>query len=299
MLERDLLSEHELQELLPGIVGQANSSIMIISAFLKKDILIWLEKYIPKDIKVNVVSRWRKDDLLNGSSDREVYDVCRSNGWSFFIDQKLHAKVFLVDHSCLILGSSNYTNSGLGFNSKSNLELNIKVIPNENEISRVKNFLLNAFELDDATFTEMVVELDNTTLDSGRNVEWSDLIQTRFNLFAERLWISECLTLTPFEFENLPENFQHNDKALWGSTEPSSSHAKQMRLFHWLDMQLSKESRIFNFGELSSLLHSSIINDPSPFRKEVKGCVSAMFEWVELFNLYEIVEFRRTKGMIK
>ena len=107
------------------------------------------------------------------------------------------------------------------------------------------------------------------------------------------------MILSPQEFKNIPKHIWHNDKALWGDNEPSTDIARQMRVFNWLDNELSKEVRVFNFGELSSLLHSSIINDPSPYRKEIKECVAALFDWVEELNLYKIVQFRRTKGMIK
>ena len=299
MHERELLTERELQELLPQVVSEASSSITIVSAFLKKDVLLWLSQYIPENITVRVVSRWRMDDILSGSSDFSAYDVCRENGWKFLIDQKLHAKVILVDQSCLVIGSSNYTKNGLGFNPNSNLELNIKVTPSDKEIVRVDNFLTNAYELDDATHADMAKELENLDTNSATLPEWSKSILSRFNAFTEKLWISECLILSPQEFKNLPKHIWHNDKALWGDNEPSTDIAKQMRVFNWLDNELSKEVRIFNFGELSSLLHSSIINDPSPYRKEIKECVAALFDWVEELNLYEIVQFRRTKGMIK
>lgn len=299
MHERELLTEHELQELLPHVVSNASFSITIASAFLKKDVLAWLSKYVPKNVTVRVLSRWRKEDLLGGSSDLDVYDICRTNGWKFLIDQKLHAKVIMVDHSCLIIGSSNYTKNGLGFNQNSNLELNIKVIPNENEVARIDNFLINAYELDDATYATMSEELKSSDTNAVNFSEWSKSILFKFNTFAEKLWISECLTLSPQEFSDLPQHVWHNDKALWGANEPSAHIAKQMRVFNWLDNELSKEVRVFNFGELSSLLHSSIINDPSPYRKEIKECVAALFDWVEELNLYKIVQFRRTKGMIK
>ena len=299
MHERELLTERELQEILPQVVSEASCSITIVSAFLKKDVLLWLSQYIPEHVTVRVISRWRMDDILSGSSDFSAYDVCRENGWKFLIDQKLHAKVILVDQSCLVIGSSNYTKNGLGFNPNSNLELNIKVTPSEKEVARVDDFLTNAHELDDATHADMAKELEDHDTNAATFPEWSNSILSKFNSFAAKLWISECLILSPQEFKNIPKHIWHNDKALWGDNEPSTDIARQMRVFNWLDNELSKEVRVFNFGELSSLLHSSIINDPSPYRKEIKECVAALFDWVEELNLYKIVQFRRTKGMIK
>lgn len=299
MHERELLTERELQEALPHVVSEATASITIVSAFLKKDVLSWLSQYVPQNVTVRVVSRWRKDDLLSGSSDFDAYDLCREYGWRFLIDQKLHAKVILVDQACLIIGSSNYTKNGLGFNPNSNIELNIKVIPGESEVSRVKNFLTNAYELDEVTHANMAKELENNDTNEATRADWSAPILSKLTVFSEKLWISECLTLSPQEFKELPRHIWHNDKALWGQKKPSVEIAKQMRVFNWLDNQLSKEVRVFNFGELSSLLHSSMINDPSPYRKEIKECVAALFDWVEELNLYQIVQFRRTKGMIK
>lgn len=299
MHERQLLTENELQSFLPNVVTKTNSSIIIVSAYLKTDVILWLYNFIPKGVDVSVVTRWRRADILKGSSDFDAYDICRSFGWSFHIDQRLHAKILLIDQEFLVIGSSNYTKSGLGFNINSNLEMNLVVQPTPYEVQRVKSFVLNSFELDDVTHSEMALELMGGNSSFEGDDEWSAIVQSRMTTNAEKLWISECLKLSPDNFRSLPEHTYHADQELWGGHEPTADRAKKMRIFNWLDLQLDKENKIYNFGELSSLLHSSIINDPSPYRKEIKECISVLFDWVEEFDLYEIVRFRRTKGMRK
>lgn len=59
------------------------------------------------------------------------------------------------------------------------------------------------------------------------------------------------------------------------------------------------ESEYVRFGEITAKLHNDLIDDPKPYRKDVKGFVSNIFKWVEYLQPPEIgiKKFNRTEAL--
>ncbi len=54
----------------------------------------------------------------------------------------------------------------------------------------------------------------------------------------------------------------------------------------WLKGQLLKEeSKSLRFGAISSRLHDALLNDPKPYRKEVKDFQVNLFNWLKYLEL--------------
>ena len=57
----------------------------------------------------------------------------------------------------------------------------------------------------------------------------------------------------------------------------------------WLkDILSQNENKELYFGSLSEKLHSSLINDPKPYRKEVKELLANLLNWVTELEIDEI-----------
>ncbi|MBT3980793.1 MAG: hypothetical protein HOE90_05520, partial [Bacteriovoracaceae bacterium] len=116
-----ILDEQQVRRELALALYSSRSSIIVLSAFIKHNAFEWLRKQIKNtDIEVIVVTRWRLDDLVTKVSDLSVYKQCQELGWTFKVDERLHAKLFLIDSSIAFVGSSNLTGAGLGLAEKSN-----------------------------------------------------------------------------------------------------------------------------------------------------------------------------------
>ena len=65
------------------------------------------------------------------------------------------------------------------------------------------------------------------------------------------------------------------------------------RCIQWLILKLENEpeSELY-FGKTSQLLHNELMDDPIPYRKDVKGLVQNLFAYCEVF-LPEIIEVSR------
>ncbi len=122
-----LLKNREFLDAVDVAISTAQHEIYLISAFLKTEVLLHLSQKIDANVNVTIISRWRLGDMTSGASDIEAFNIARSNDWSFYIDNDLHAKALLVDSNVLFLGSANYTAKGMHLFGRGNNELNIEL----------------------------------------------------------------------------------------------------------------------------------------------------------------------------
>ena len=59
-------------------------------------------------------------------------------------------------------------------------------------------------------------------------------------------------------------------------------------MYHWLLNLLESEGGEVYFGRVSSLLHDNLLDDPVPYRSEVKKLVSNIYSWIELLTPHRI-----------
>jgi hypothetical protein len=151
-----LLDEQEFQVEIASSLQQCRHSIVILSAFIKHNAFEWLKEQVENtDIKVVVVARWRLDDLIAKVSDLSVYKQCQELGWTFKVDERLHAKLFLIDSSVAFVGSSNLTGAGLGLTEKSNFELSTKTEVTDIDIDKVHKYIDSCRAMTDDLYNQM------------------------------------------------------------------------------------------------------------------------------------------------
>ncbi len=82
------------------------NKITIFSPYIKVSTL----KYLLNTQNLNceqIIVRWEPKDLAMGSSDIEVYELCKKNKISLFMNKNIHLKLFTNDFSDAFSGSSN------------------------------------------------------------------------------------------------------------------------------------------------------------------------------------------------
>ena len=118
----------ELFELISeGISSTDHGRILLISPYITTSTLIELAKQIPDERHVVVVTSWDEMNLLQGSSNLDLYPFCDSRGWELKILNNLHAKAYAVEPSVLFIGSANLTRRGLLDKEPTNHELLYKI----------------------------------------------------------------------------------------------------------------------------------------------------------------------------
>ena len=74
----NILGTEAFRNFLGQSLERANDEVIILSAFVKSIGIDWLEEKLKnKNVKCTIISRWKKSDLAEGSSDLECYQLSK------------------------------------------------------------------------------------------------------------------------------------------------------------------------------------------------------------------------------
>lgn len=118
----EVLTSDRIYNKLEEIIGRAESSIWLSSAWLKSNLLEKLFSRISdsvNDFKVVLRASELQDLRI---TDEKVFELIKGKGGEIYLHPRLHAKFILVDRKYAVVGSANFTYSGLSELSKGNVE---------------------------------------------------------------------------------------------------------------------------------------------------------------------------------
>lgn len=294
-----LLGTEAFRNLLGASIKHAKKSVIILSAYVKEVGVKWMQEQITdSNVKCTIVVRWDKSDLVQGSSDLDCYLLAKEKNWEFKILKDLHAKVMLVDNNDLFIGSPNLTGYGLSLVPVSNKEIGVKLMATEQDIYIIKNLLEDACEVNDQLFNYLKNWKNN--LPVVKKLEYPDFPQEVKNKLKEnykKIWVHNFPWSTPDELlniEKINENINH-DIELFGLSIDNINRIKlrnafsESKIFKWFLNQISKqqEKEIY-FGNLSSIINNSLLDDPKPYRKEIKELQKNFYAFLKAFDYNEI-----------
>ena len=132
--------------------------LMILCPFIS---LSGLKKVLGKlnlnDKIINVVTRWRKIDVISGVSDIEVYPFLKEKKISLYHNDYIHLKTLIRDKKECLLGSANITDAGLGLSKSPNIELITTESICSKDYACFQKILDDSFEIDDNFYKEMEI----------------------------------------------------------------------------------------------------------------------------------------------
>jgi len=95
----------------------------LIAPFIKAEVIERIFAELPRDVRVDVVTRWIPAEVAAGVSDLEVFDLVSARpGARLLLNGMLHAKLYRFDQTYR-LGSANLTGRALGWRAPSNIEI--------------------------------------------------------------------------------------------------------------------------------------------------------------------------------
>jgi hypothetical protein len=303
-----LLDASAFKEKLEALLPAAKQQTTIASAYLTKPGAQWLSSLVPRVCKTTLVVRWRLSDLLSGCSDLETYEIATRNAWTMRIHQDLHAKVWLIDRTAMLVGSGNATASGLALVENGNWEYGVHLVPREADVRMLQHRVEESVLLTDALFQRIraVVQASKQASGAGEAGKWpDDLAQVLQPSNAPTaLWVAECFQTDGSWLERVgPDTIASAlecvDLSLLGTSgdnlKSSMNKAaltnafKDTALFRWLTKKLTDAPhRELYFGELSAALHDALADDPKPYRQTVKGLLSNLLCWISMLEIAEI-----------
>ena len=297
-----LLNTETFRNLLGSSLENSKNSVIILSAYIKSVGMEWLkEKIVNKDVKCTIVTRWNNGDLAQGSSDLECYYLAKQKNWKFKVLQDLHAKVMLIDDKILFIGSPNLTGKGMSLVPVSNEELGIKVRALDEDLKIINQLIDDAVLVDN----KIINELENwfkelPQIEKPKFPKFPEIIDNSFKEKFNRLWVNNFPWCNvEYLIKNLDkreDNIIH-DLELFGLKNIEQSKFEiylkesflKSKLFNWLVKKLETEDdKEIYFGRLSSIIHDSLVDDPKPYRKDLKQLQSNLYSYIKYFKPHNI-----------
>ena len=280
----------EIKRIVFEELESATQSIHIISAFCKYNAFDELLKHIPLSVtSKKLLLRFRLDDLINGSTDFEVVERCRQKNWKVYIRLDLHAKTYIIDKKRGIIGSANATGRGLSFGRNGNLEIATLIDISDSDKRKIDMLFWEAVEIEDELFEKL--QQQYYSISDSCNLE---LVQKKWSRDIEGLITPDITTLFSYDF---PDEDDVNGNSVYRflglpvetKREVIVETFKWCRCNVWLRKVLREHGGEIYYGELSSLLHKAIVEDPRPYRKDIKKLLSNQIRWIELLASDDIV----------
>jgi hypothetical protein len=296
-----LLDTYDFSTKLFRALECSTDEVMLLSAFIKVEALKKMNLDVTlKGRRVALISRWQKFDLMNGASDIEVYEYCKSNGWQFGINLNLHGKVYLIDRETVFLGSANLTSRGLQLGKVSNHEFGTYCQASVLDVKKIDEFIDNEVVwLDDSLFYRIKSDLSNNEVNKNvLTTEWSIELERSLVKSVTHLWSHELLFLSPSEiledYSSKINRFLLHDLEILNllpedvSLESIAESFRKTRLYLWLIQSLTQKP--LSFGALTAVLHESLLDSPKPYRSDVKKLVQNIFSWCGLLDDFQVTK---------
>ncbi|MDP3025914.1 MAG: phospholipase D-like domain-containing protein [candidate division Zixibacteria bacterium] len=268
--------------LLKELFDDAESEIIIVSAFTTSEATTYLLQDISSRVTISLVTRWSKYDILSGSSDLGVADIVSQRKGRVFRNSNLHAKLYMIDKGVLLFGSANMTGRGLGIG---NMQFNIECLScpekvRPDDIFFVNSIIKNSEIIDQALLNELSMQLtDKETSD------WNESRIKEVRKLPQGIFVNDfpfCEDPEELLHDQVTEFAEHDVKLL--NIVPSCLNFEEISrsfetstVIKWLEKTLIGRK---SFGELSKEIHDSLLDDPKPYRKEVKELQKNLFNWI-------------------
>ena len=267
-------------------LSRSTESFLLISAYCKLPLVKYFDSCIQNlNIDKKLIVRFRPEDLKAGASDLDIFPYCRDNGWRLFFRLDLHAKTYVFDRLRCIIGSAKATSSGLNIGGVGNYEMATACDLAENDLRALDLLLLGAVEMDDSIYELMRSSLRASSHNNTASVEWPEEIMDMFVpdyslLFAEDF--PSCQHPADATDEELVFLNIHST----ASIEAVKTAFCSSKSFLWLyNLVREHKDQEMYFGEISASLHNVLLNEPKPYRKDVKQLVSNLLSWINDLNI--------------
>lgn len=285
----ELLFTKDAQRQIRDELANTKTHLHIVTAYCKMDAIRFIEESLKSNVPTKkLLVRFKFGDIVNGSSDLEIYEYCKKHSWEMYIRFDLHAKTYIFDNLRCMLGSANLTSRGIGLIEDHNFEISTVANLSSGQMKKIEDMFEDSILMTDELFSLMKNDVKNRVINEDpSHASWNKDILQYFKPKIE--------TLFTYEFPNCYFSDVKDETSLdfleLQSIETSAiiRKFKQCNVYRWLVEKLKQmPEQTISFGALSAELHDAIINDPKPYRKEVKQLQVYLLDWITVLGIEEI-----------
>lgn len=285
-----------------ALTALQDAEILVISAYLTVNGLRELLADVSPTNRVRILARWQPSDLLCGASDLASFDLAQGRGWRFYTSQALHAKAFALGEEAIYIGSANLTRRGFSLGADNgNIEILTRIPSTARNIGFLERMFTYAVEIDQVLAEHVREWLDANASRLGTGTSdgvpvWPLLEKERAlqRRDVDNLTVSECFLtdggwIPAVLAGHAPTAEQAHDVSMLTQVELANRGAvagaiRQTKVFCWLEQQLCEaEGKELYFGALTASLHNALIDDPRPYRRDVKTLLAFLLAWLKAY----------------
>ncbi len=294
----NILGTEAFRNLLAKSLSKAEKEVTILSAYVKVIGVEWLKDNLTNQkIKCTIIARWDKGDIAQGSSDLDCYKICKNNNWQFRILKDLHAKIMLVDNKDLFIGSPNLTGHGMSLIPVSNKEMGVKLDATSSDINIINNLIGESVVIDDYIFEELKIWKDKLPEIKKQSFpSFPKIVDDKIKDNFDKVWVHNFPWSDIKKLLNDPSKNNQDiihDLELFGVTSKDKGEIEKeikenflnSKIFNWLISKLkNSENQEIYFGPLSSIIHNGLLDDPKPYRQDVKKLQVNLYGYIKHFK---------------
>lgn len=282
-----ILLSNEIMNAVKQELKTATDSVQIITAYCKLGTIEQLNDVINKVVTdKRIMLRFRMDDILKGSTDFNVAEYCLNQGWDVYIRFDLHAKTYIIDNKRGVIGSANATKSGLSDGNNGNVEMGTLTDIEPKDKQKIEALYKDAIRVDRDLLAKMKKQIEEQKTDEKvKAAKWNEDIYGLFIPTVDALFTHE-----------LPEKDEYNVgdyidflEIKYTNVDEVRDAFRKSRVYKWLTNELKKNNGEMRFGAVSSALHDAIVNDPKPYRKDVKNMQIKLYSFIKTISIEELV----------
>ena len=274
-----------------------HQQIFLYVPYIKTRILKKLLEGI--DSQITIITTWKINDLISGSSELELYQFCKENNITLYIHNKIHLKVYSVNMESAIVASGNISQNGLmeGGNYEAGVLVDKLEISDRLYLEKIKR---EAIFVDDKVYQIYLDEYEKCKKQAPEQKDFEDpkIIPQKDYFLKSSLPMTKNLDDLIQGYININSNL-----------EPSNNSETAACIYHDLtnysiESGLSKKEfleklkvQFFShpfilkidefidpeayFGRIKEWIHDNCTDVPLPRRWELTENVQTLYDWFE------------------
>lgn len=245
-----------------------------------------------------IVVRWHPRDILQGSSDLDVYEYCKDKNIKLFRNRRIHLKAYIDNYSRIFMGSPNISSRALNLPEMDNYNYEMATIIEKISIDDRLYFnkILNeSLLITDSIFDQIKTQIQQKERDFPNEAEFD------LNLdFPEKDFLISSLPLTyniktlfricdtKNAMNDVELNCAMHDLALYGLplglNEMDFMRALKDKFFSHPFIKAFLENLSINneiyFGSAKEWIHKNCADVPIPRKWEITENIQILYRWI-------------------
>ena len=259
--------------------------------------LEYLVAQVKNPSELEIVARWRGQDLMSGATDIAIYPFLKEMKVPLYVHNTIHLKLLVFDRSKAFHSSGNITRNGLGLKTAGNIEVGCDVTLQKSDWRHIQRILTESDRVDDAMYEQAkrYIEMNKTNADIPPPLVLKDTNDKEFS------WLSLPSTSSPEDLwryysDSLPEDealdiaaAASKDLAVFTITDGLDGRAFHNELEaafkahpfirKFVEMLASEES--LRFGAVKQWLQENCSDKPQPYRRDLNDTVRNLYNWLQ------------------